>query len=125
MPGRHWILAGAALCGLGVVSGAFGAHALRSSLEAADQLESWRTAVRYQVWHGLALVALAPSLGARSRGRAVLPLFVVGTLLFSGSIYGLALGCPGAILGPVTPLGGLLLIAGWAWVAAATFRSRS
>lgn len=125
MQGRLWILVGALLCGLGVVSGAFGAHALRSSLETADQLENWRTAVRYQVWHGLALVALAPSLPVAGRGRAVLPLFVVGTLLFSGSIYGLALGGPGAILGPITPLGGLALILGWASVAAAALRSCS
>ncbi|MEO0650685.1 MAG: DUF423 domain-containing protein [Planctomycetota bacterium] len=125
MHAKHWILAGALLCGLGVVSGAFGAHALRSSLEAADQLENWRTAVRYQVWHGLALLALAPTLPAAGRGRPVLALFVTGTLLFSGSIYGLALGGPGSLLGPITPIGGLLLISGWALVAISGFRSRS
>ena len=125
MQGKNWILTGAALCGLAVVLGAFGAHELRPRLEASGHLDDWRTAVRYQAWHGLALLALAPSLPGRPGAAPVLPLFLIGATAFSGSLYGLALDGPGAILGPVTPLGGLLLIAGWCAVALAAFRSRN
>lgn len=92
--------------------GAFGAHGLRGRL-AAERLASWETAVQYHLLHALALLALA--LFERASGRTVtLPaaLFAAGVLLFSGSIYLLALGGP-RWLGPVTPLGGLALVAGW------------
>ena len=97
---------------VGVALGAFGAHALRERLE-PRQLDSWGTAVEYQLLHTVALLAL--SLYSATTGRSVgLPaaLFALGILLFSGSIYGLVL-TPFRWLGPVTPLGGLLLIAGW------------
>ena len=117
------IALGASLCGLAVVLGAFGAHALKESLEASGQLANWHTAVRYQVWHGLALI-LCGALAPRVRvGRAIGICFCAGALLFSGSIYGLALGGPGAVLGPITPLGGLLLIVGWALLASSALRA--
>ena len=124
MGGREWILAGAATCGLAVVLGAFGAHALEDSLDASG-LENWRTAVRYQAWHGLAMLALAPTMAAIGGARLTLGLFLFGTALFSGSIYGLALGLPGAVLGPVTPLGGTLMIVAWGTVVAHAVRHRS
>jgi uncharacterized membrane protein YgdD (TMEM256/DUF423 family) len=96
----------------GVILGAFGAHALRARLDPA-QLASWTTGVQYQLLHAIALLAIA--LWTQGNGRSLGPtpwLFALGMLLFSGSIYGLVL-TPWRWLGPVTPIGGLLLIAGW------------
>ena len=97
----------------GIALGAFGAHALRARLEPA-QLATWNTAVLYHLIHALALLALAARF-ARATGRAVvLPssLFVGGIVLFSGSLYLLAL-TGWRFLGPLTPLGGAAFIAGW------------
>jgi len=94
------------------VFGALGAHALRSRLS-PEAFASWATAVDYHLLHSVVLLSL--SLYAAASGRSTsLPstLFLVGIVLFSGSIYGLVLGGP-RILGPVTPLGGLCLIAAW------------
>ena len=116
---ERWIAAGALSMGLAVVLGAFGAHALNERLSASGHLESWRTAVLYQALHALALIALG-LMPARIASRAAGGLFLAGAALFSGSIYGLALDGPKAVLGPMTPLGGTLLIAGWlvlAWTA--------
>ncbi|MHC4893569.1 MAG: DUF423 domain-containing protein, partial [Planctomycetota bacterium] len=110
------------LCGLAVALGAFGAHALRGELESAGQLENWRTAVRYQMWHGLALIALGQ---LESRSAVTFWAFTVGTLLFGGSIYGLALGGPSSVLGPITPLGGTALLIGWGAAAIGAWRSRT
>lgn len=107
-----WIVAAGVLGSTGVVLGAFGAHGLRGRL-GAEALASWQTAVQYHLLHSVALLALA--LYASSTGRAIgapAVLFCAGILLFSGSIYVLVLGGP-RWLGPVTPLGGLCLIAGW------------
>lgn len=107
----------AALAGaLSVAAGAFGAHALRDRLSPAD-LDVFETAVR---WHALhALAAVAVSLAARGP-RGAFPAagfaFVGGILLFSGSLYAIALGAPRA-LGAVTPVGGALWIAGWVLAA--------
>ncbi|HZF42180.1 MAG TPA: DUF423 domain-containing protein [Sphingomonadaceae bacterium] len=110
---RPILLAGALLAATGVAMGAFGANALRDTL-GPDKLATWNTAVQYQMWHAVALAALSavaiPRLGLPSA------LLVAGTILFSGSLYALAL--TGARwLGPVTPLGGMLMIAGWAVLA--------
>lgn len=103
----------AALAGAsGVALGAFGAHGLRARLDEAA-LATWHTAVLYHLFHALALLALA--LFARATGRAVgLPaaLFAAGIVLFSGSLYLLAL-THWRWLGPLTPLGGVALLAGW------------
>lgn len=118
---RGW-LAAAALFGLtAVAAGAFGAHGLRARVP-LEQVASWQTAAHYQLLHAVALLALA--LLGSSGGRALGPapwLFAAGTLLFSGSIYLLVLGGP-RWLGPLTPLGGLCLMAGWTsllWLARA------
>jgi uncharacterized membrane protein YgdD (TMEM256/DUF423 family) len=111
---RGLLLAAALLGAAGVALGAFGAHGLRARLE-PRALEIWETAVRYQLVHAVALLALALSPLAES-ARAAGWLFVAGIALFSGSLYGLALGGP-RLLGPITPLGGLALIAGWLWIA--------
>jgi uncharacterized membrane protein YgdD (TMEM256/DUF423 family) len=111
----RWILALASLlAALAVVLGAFGAHALKQRL-APDALAIWQTAVQYHMWHALGLVAVGLIVlhGASSAWlRASSLLFVGGIVLFSGSLYALALGAPRG-LGMVTPFGGLALIAAW------------
>ncbi len=107
---------------LAVVLGAFGAHALRGHLD-DTALQVWHTAVEYQFWHVLALLAISlspiePSRWLRTSGAA----FVIGILLFCGSLYALALGAP-HLIGVVTPLGGVALIAGWLLLATAFWRS--
>lgn len=113
----------AALAGaLAVVLGAFGAHALRASLD-EGALATWHTAVDYQFWHALALLVV----GCIARDRATRALraaaiaFVAGIVLFCGSLYALALGGPRAI-GAITPIGGLALIAGWIALAIHAWR---
>jgi len=112
MQAASWIGVAGVLGAVGVVLGAFGAHALKARLD-PSQLSSWQTAVEYHLLHAVALLALA--LFATASGRAIswpAALFAAGIVLFSGSIYVLVLGGP-RWLGPVTPLGGLCLIAGW------------
>ena len=113
----------AALLGLsGVALGAFGAHALKPTLEAHGSVETWKTAVLYHLVHAVALLALAGwrDSHAGPNGR-VAALWTAGVVLFSGSLYWLALGGP-RFLGPVTPLGGLAFLAGWFLLAWAAFR---
>jgi uncharacterized membrane protein YgdD (TMEM256/DUF423 family) len=113
MPITHiYRLLGSMLALSAVLFGAFGAHALRETLSAHDSIQTWETAVRYQMWHALALILLSMIPGPQSMPKMAGPCFVVGSLLFSGSLYGLALGGP-KWLGPITPLGGLCLMIGW------------
>ena len=98
----RWIALGALSMGLAVVLGAFGAHALNERLVTAGQLENWRTAVLYQALHALALIALG-LMPARLAPRATGWLFLLGAVLFSGSIYGLALEGMSVVDRTVTP----------------------
>ncbi len=120
---RLLALAGVLLAGSGVVLGAFGAHALKASLPPA-RLDSWETAVLYQLLHGLALFVLGAA-GARTLTPTALKVagsaFALGTVLFSGSIYLLVL-TDLTLFGPVTPLGGLAMIGGWLTLAVAYAR---
>lgn len=118
------VLVGAAYGFLGVACGAFGAHALKTRL-APDLLAVWKTAVEYQLYHALALVLIG--LIASSRPSIALTnsaiCMALGVLLFSGSLYVLALSGV-RWLGAITPIGGLLLLAGWAllfWAALKRF----
>jgi uncharacterized membrane protein YgdD (TMEM256/DUF423 family) len=114
---RAFALAGALSAFIAVAAGAFGAHALRARL-APDLLAVFETGARYQMYHALALLAVAwaatrwPGVPVRAAGW----LFIGGTLLFSGSLYLLAL-TGTRWLGAITPLGGLLFLAGWAALA--------
>jgi len=115
---RRFFALGALFGFLGVALGAFGAHALRSRLSPSD-LAVYETGVRYQMYHALALLAVAwatsqwPTAGTvRLAGW----LFIVGILLFSGSLYALVLTGHRA-LGAVTPLGGLAFLLAWALLA--------
>lgn len=107
-----WIWIAAASGALAVMTGAFGAHGLKGRF-AAEQVAAFATASHYHLLHSVVLLALA--LFSIQSGRSIqLPasLFAVGIVLFSGSIYLLVL-TGMKWLGPVTPLGGLCLIAGW------------
>ena len=114
---RTFVVLGAALAFLGVALGAFGAHALEARVPERD-LEIFETGVRYQMYHALALFVVAwvqsrwPGTGAVVAGW----LFVVGIVVFSGSLYALVLSGV-RWLGAITPVGGLALLAGWAALA--------
>ena len=125
MDSRRMLLLGAALGGIAVAAGAFGAHLLKPMLD-GTMLAAFETGVRYQMYHALALCVVA-WIGERDttlRVTAVAWLFVIGTVLFSGSLYLLSLSGMRWV-GAFTPLGGAALIAGWtllSWTAARTRR---
>ena len=124
MNGSLLLALGAVSGAISVMLGAFGAHALKARLS-ADALSAFQTAVQYQMVHSLALIAVGFWLlrhpeDALSRYAALA--FCFGILFFSGSLYGLTLGGP-RWLGPVTPIGGMLFIAGWLLFAAAAIKT--
>ncbi|MEL6814821.1 MAG: DUF423 domain-containing protein [Cyanobacteria bacterium J06598_3] len=122
---RLFLLIASILGGLSVAGGAFGAHALKGTLS-ESALASFETGIRYQMFHAIALLLVAILLGQYPEAKGLVTVgwcFVVGVLLFSGSLYGLTLGGIKA-LGPVTPLGGLAFIIGWgllAWTSRSLF----
>ena len=103
---------------LAVIFGAFGAHALKKKLT-PELLQSFETGVKYQMYHAIVLLVLGFNLSFDTAlDAAIVNCFIFGTLLFSFSIYALCLGAAKGqkprFLGPVTPIGGLLLVVGWA-----------
>lgn len=122
---RIFFALGALVALLSVAFGAFGAHVLEARLD-ARALNSFQTAARYQMFHGVALLFAAwacerwPGALPRTAGWS----FVVGIVLFCGSLYALALGSPRGF-GAVAPLGGLSFMIGWGCLAAAALRSAS
>ena len=115
-----WLRVAAVLGALGVTTGAFGAHGLKEILDAYSR-DIYQTAVTYQMYHVPALLAVG-LLGSVGRGGPSLQIagwcFLVGVLIFSGSLYALSLSGQ-KWLGAITPLGGLFLIAGWLALAVA------
>ena len=112
------MLIGSVLGFLGVAFGAFGAHALKARLS-PDMLAVFETGVRYQMYHAFALLIVAAAVGHAGSARLLVVAgwaFLVGTVLFSGSLYGLVLTGVG-VLGAITPLGGVLFLVGWASLA--------
>ena len=105
----------AGFCFVAVALGAFGAHALKATLQTSGMLDAWNKAVLYHLVHAVALVALA-LYGAGN--RATYFLLAAGILLFSGSLYTMAL-TNVRWLGAITPFGGLCFLAGWAWLVIA------
>jgi uncharacterized membrane protein YgdD (TMEM256/DUF423 family) len=98
---------------LGVVLGAIGAHPIKEQLNAIGTRDTWETAVDYQFWHALAILLWLIFHKNQRAVSTLTPLcFSIGILLFSGSLYILALGGP-SWLGPITPLGGLAFMVGW------------
>ena len=121
---RLWLTSGSILGFLGVAAGSFGAHGLKALLEANGQSANWETAVRYCLFHALALVLVGVLAGLPQAGaaRGLLSVagwaFLVGTLVFCGLLATLAVSGV-KILGAIVPIGGVLLLVGWAYLAAA------
>lgn len=124
---RLVMVAGAVLGGFAVATGAFGAHALRDVLAATGQGANWETATRYALVHALAcvvagVVASHPAAAAaRTPAIAAAGCFILGIAIFSGCLMALALSGV-RVLGAIVPIGGGLLIAGWACLAVAAWR---
>ncbi len=120
---RTLIIVGALILALGVAAGAFGAHGLKRVVS-PDLLDVWKTAVLYQLVHGLGLLLLAALARALDPGLAAWAggLMLGGVLVFSGSLYALTLSGVRA-LGAITPLGGVLMIGAWAVLALAAWRA--
>lgn len=119
MQAHTMLRTGAALAGLAVLLGAFGAHGLSDLLAERGQLANYQTAVRYQMWHALALVLCGVLQRSGHRASGAAWCFAIGSAIFSGTLYVLAVSGM-TWLGAITPLGGVLLIAGWVllWVCA-------
>ena len=108
----------------GIALGAFGAHALKDKLElrSPSGLENWKTAVMYQLFHASALLALSSLSNHKKSLTSSLErsgkMMLVGSVVFSGSIYCLCLDIgPRKLMGPITPIGGLFMIGGWLTLA--------
>jgi uncharacterized membrane protein YgdD (TMEM256/DUF423 family) len=111
---KLFLISGAILAGLGVAIGAFGAHALKALLEATNRTDTFETAVRYQFYHALALLVVGLLL-FRLDSKLIQyagNLMLAGTIVFSGSLYILCL-TGTRWWGAITPIGGVLMIAGW------------
>ncbi len=111
---RNTLLAGAILGLLGVAIGAFGAHALKDLLQALGRVDTFELAVRYQFYHALALLlnGLLQQVFSTPWLRYASLSFLLGCILFSGSLYALSISGV-TTLAYITPFGGLLLLAGW------------
>lgn len=121
------LLFGSLFGGLAVIFGAFGAHALKKILS-DEQLKSFETGVKYQLYHALVLLVIGFNLELNSALESTMVYsFILGVILFSFSIYGLVISSAKnkklTFLGPITPLGGLLLIIGWGLLFVTVFTS--
>ncbi len=114
---KTFLLIGAVAGALSVAIGAFGAHALKATLEANQRVDTFELASRYQFYHSLAILAVGIVMLRVQHGMLAYAgySFVVGILIFSGSLYILSLTGKGW-LGAITPLGGVALILGWAFL---------
>jgi uncharacterized membrane protein YgdD (TMEM256/DUF423 family) len=132
---RRWIAVGSLLAAIGVGLGAYGAHGLRDTLghlgyigdDLARRLSIWETAIRYQMFHAIAIILVGLALGQRDSPawRFVPWAFLVGIILFSGLLKVLAFAAPQwNWLGAIVPFGGVLMIVGWVAFAICALRSR-
>ncbi len=128
---RKWIITGLLLLITGIILGAFGAHALKDLIDDKERLVSFETGVRYQLIHGVAFLSL-PFIARHFNldTKWVYRLLLTGILFFSVSIYFLtmrdlwSLGAAAKVFGPITPVGGLLMIAGWSILLVQVIRKR-
>ncbi len=120
---RVFFCIGAVSAFVGVAAGAFGAHGLKERLE-PEMLKAFEVGVRYQMYHALALLAVAWAISRwpGAAGTTAGWLFVAGTVIFSGSLYALSLSGV-RWLGAITPLGGLAFLGGWACLVWQVWRS--
>ncbi|HKB92049.1 MAG TPA: DUF423 domain-containing protein [Opitutaceae bacterium] len=115
---RRFTLIAGILGFTGVLLGAFGAHSLRDVLLRHETTEIWRTAVLYHLLHAVAVLAVTFKSTRSKQLNAAMTCWTLGVVLFSGSLYALAVGGPAKVLGPITPLGGLAFLAGWTLIMA-------
>ena len=111
----NWLVIGSISGAISVAAGAFGAHALKSKLS-PEMLNAFDVGVKYQMFHALALLAVGLIVAKIPAANTAGWLFLIGTVLFSGSLYALSLSGI-KFFGPITPIGGLCLIAGWITLA--------
>ena len=128
-PARTAMLAAGILGGTGVALGALGSHALKVALLDRGMTGVWDTAAKYHLLHAAALLAWSalgrdPAVGGARPYAWVTWLWIAGAILFSGSLYCLAIGGP-RWLGPVTPIGGVAFITGWVLVATLALRRKN
>jgi uncharacterized membrane protein YgdD (TMEM256/DUF423 family) len=115
------VAAGAINGAIAVAAGAFAAHGLRSRLE-PRALEIFETGARYHMYHALAMLLCAALVVAAPGARTAGWLFQAGIVVFCGSLYALAL-TDVKVLGAITPIGGVLFLAGWIWLAISALRA--
>ena len=116
----NWIGVAAINMAIAVALGAFGAHGLKS-LVSVQQLEWWHTATLYLFVHALGLLLVGLLIQLRYISHTTAWLLQIGIIIFAGSLYALTLGAP-RWFGAITPIGGILMIAGWLWLAVSVFR---
>lgn len=119
---RRFIVMGSVNAFLAIALGAFGAHGLKAILS-AQALQTWQTAFEYHVYHALGLILVALLLEALPKARIAGWLMLTGIILFSGSLYLLALSGM-KILGMITPLGGVCFLAAWLWLAMVSLKAK-
>ena len=116
----NWISIAALNLAIAVALGAFGAHGLKA-IVSSQQLEWWQTATLYWFIHGLGLLLVGILIRLNYTTQTTAWLLQIGVIIFAGSLYAMTLGAP-RWFGAITPIGGVLMIAGWLWLAVSTFR---
>ena len=116
----NWIGIAAINMAIAVALGAFGAHGLKAMVS-MQQLEWWQTATLYWFIHGLGLLIVGLLIRLNYATQTTAWLLQIGVIMFTGSLYAMTLGAP-RWFGAITPIGGMLMIAGWLWLAVSTFR---
>lgn len=111
----NWITIAAMNMAIAVALGAFGAHGLKN-IASNQQLEWWHTATLYLMVHALGLLVVGLLIQLKYIGQTSAWLLQIGIIIFSGSLYSMTLGAP-LWFGAITPIGGILLIGGWIWLA--------
>ena len=116
----NWISIAALNMAIAVALGAFGAHGLKA-IVSSQQLEWWQTATLYWFIHGLGLLLVGILIRLNYTTQTTAWLLQIGVIIFAGSLYAMTLGAP-RWFGAITPIGGVLMIAGWLWLAVTTSR---
>ncbi|MDN5621085.1 MAG: DUF423 domain-containing protein [Psychrobacter sp.] len=119
----NWIGIAAINMAIAVALGAFGAHGLKGVVN-VQQLEWWHTATLYLFVHALGLLLVGLLIRLRYATQTTAFLLQIGIIIFAGSLYAMTLGAP-RWFGAITPIGGVLMIAGWLWLAVTTFRLKA
>lgn len=116
----NWIGIAAINMAIAVALGAFGAHGLKN-LVSGQQLEWWHTATLYLFVHALGLLLVGLLIRLKYLTQTTAWLLQIGVIIFAGSLYAMTLGAP-LWFGAITPIGGVLMIAGWLWLAVSAFK---